>query len=70
MVETSSVSLLDLPLLESLGEVMLRIDPNHFIPSGSTSNNAALDVMLQRCCELLCSSVIPLQLTAYHILTR
>jgi hypothetical protein len=26
--------------------------------------------MMQRCCELLCSSVIPLQLTAYHILTR
>lgn len=70
MVETDSPSLLDLPLLESLGDVMLRIDPDYFFPSGCTIDNSALDAMMQCCCELLHSSVIPLQLTAYHILTR
>lgn len=70
MVETGSVSLLDLPLLESLGEVMLQIDPDYFLKSGSTSNYAALDTLMQYCFELLHSSLIPLQLTAYHMLTR
>jgi hypothetical protein len=66
LVGITSVSLLDLPLLESLGDVMLQIDPKYFFQSGSTDNSA----MTKRCCELLCSPVIPLQLTAYHTLTR
>lgn len=70
MVETNSLSLLDLPLLESVGDMMLRIDPDYFFPSDSTIGNSALDAIMQCCCELLHSSVIPLQLTAYHILTR
>jgi hypothetical protein len=70
MVETNSVSLLDLPLMESLGDMMLQIDPDYFLPSSSTTDDSALDAMMQCCCELLHSSVIPLQLTAYHILTR
>jgi hypothetical protein len=70
MVETNSMSLLDLPLVESLGDMMLQIDPDYFFPSGSTIDNSALDAILQCCCELLHSSVIPLQLTAYHVLTR
>jgi hypothetical protein len=70
MVEANSLSLLDLPLLESMGDMMLRIDPDYFSPSGPTIDNSACDSMIQCCCELLQSSVIPLQLTAYHILTR
>jgi hypothetical protein len=66
LVRINSVSLLDLPLLESLGDVILKIDPKYFLLSGSTDNNA----MIKWCCELLHSPVIPLQLTAYHTLTR
>lgn len=65
-VQDSSVSLLDVPFLESLGDMILQIDPKHFFPSDSTDYNSVIKCF----CELLHSPIIPLQLTAYHTLTR
>lgn len=66
LVQDNSVSLLDVPFLESLGDVILRIDPKYFFPSDSTDYNSVIKCF----CELLHSPVISLQLTAYHTLTR
>jgi len=65
LVQDNSVSLLDVPFLESLGDVILQIDPKYFFPSDSTDNS-----VINHLCELLHSPIISLQLTAYHTLTR
>lgn len=70
LVETQPPSLFDLPLLESLGEAILLIDSKYFFVSETKNNSNALDGLVQNCCHVIHSSVIPLQLTAFHIFTR